>query len=349
MLMENCIKEAAEKSIPRTSGTRGASNPAWWNARCRQAINKRKATFRRFNKVTTSENFTSYKKARALARREVIRSKEECWSKFLESINNKTSSKEVWRRIRILLNKYNGEKLAALKLNQPEIKISNIPIQNKEQILKQINELGCIQTIETENNEEKFTITVRYEQNIQELILDRYDGKNIRESELKVEVIPLQEPKILDEPVKIANLLGKRFSYVSSSKSQPEFKEIQMEKEKEGFGFSTNIEMKYNSPITEDELNQILQQSKDSTPGSDGICYSMIKNLSKATKQHFLNLLNKIFNEGTFPSKWKEAEIIPILKEGKESTDPTAYRPIALTSCACKILEKILNRRLSRI
>ena len=244
MLMENCIKQAAEKSIPLTSGTRGANNPAWWNARCRQAINKRKAAFRRFNKVTTSENFTSYKKARALARREVIRSKEECWSKFLESINNKTSSKEVWRRIRILINKYNGEKLTALKLNQPEIKISNIPIQIKEQILKQINELGCIQTIETENNEEKFTITVRYEQNIQELILDRYDGKNIRECELKVEVIPVQESKIMDEPVKIANLLGKRFSYVSSYKSRPEFQEIQMEKEKEDFDFSTNIEMK---------------------------------------------------------------------------------------------------------
>merc|ERR1711867_125632 len=104
--------------------------------------------------------------------------------------------------------------------------------------------------------------------------------------------------------------------------------------------------MKYNMPITEDELNQILKHSKDTTPGSDGICYSMIKNLNITTKQQFLNLLNKIFNEGTFPSKWKEAEIIPILKGGKEATDPTGYRPIALTSCACKILEKILNRRL---
>ena len=112
------------------------------------------------------------------------------------------------------------------------------------------------------------------------MILDRYDGKNIRECELKVEVIPVQESKIMDEPVKIANLLGKRFSYVSSYKSRPEFQKIQMEKEKEDFDFSTNIEMKYNSPITEDELNQILQQSKDSTPGNDGICYSMIKNLN---------------------------------------------------------------------
>ena len=346
MLIENCIKQAAEKTIPQTSGTRSASNPAWWNTRCRQAINKRKATFRKFNKVATPENFTSYKKARALARREVIRSKEESWSKFLESINNKTSSKEVWRRIRILLNKYHGEKLTTLKLNQPEIKISNIPIQIREEILTQINELGCIQTIETENNEEISTITIRFEQNIQELILDRYDGKVIGDIELKAEVIPIQQPKILDEPIKIANVLGKRFNYISSSKSRPEFKEIQTEKEKEDFDFTTNLEMKYNMPITEDELNQILKHSKDTTPGSDGICYSMIKNLNITTKQQFLNLLNKIFNEGTFPSKWKEAEIIPILKGGKEATDPTGYRPIALTSCACKILEKILNRRL---
>ena len=178
------------------------------------------------------------------------------------------------------------------------------------------------------------------------MILDRYDGKVIGDIELKAEVIPIQQPKILDEPIKIANVLGKRFNYISSSKSRPEFKEIQTEKEKEDFDFTTNLEMKYNMPITEDELNQILKHSKDTTPGSDGICYSMIKNLNITTKQQFLNLLNKIFNEGTFPSKWKEAEIIPILKGGKEATDPTGYRPIALTSCACKILEKILNRRL---
>jgi ribonuclease HI len=40
------------------------------------------------------------------------------------------------------------------------------------------------------------------------------------------------------------------------------------------------------------------------------------------------------------------AIVIPILKPGKASTDPSSYRPIALTSCLCKILEKMVNTRL---
>ncbi|GFV17950.1 hypothetical protein TNCV_1806041, partial [Trichonephila clavipes] len=37
--------------------------------------------------------------------------------------------------------------------------------------------------------------------------------------------------------------------------------------------------------------------------------------------------------EHCFPSSWREATVIPILKPGKVATDPLSYRPIALTSC----------------
>ena len=39
---------------------------------------------------------------------------------------------------------------------------------------------------------------------------------------------------------------------------------------------------------------------------------------------------------------WRKAIIIPIPKPGKDSTN----RPIALTSCICKTMERIINRRL---
>ena len=38
--------------------------------------------------------------------------------------------------------------------------------------------------------------------------------------------------------------------------------------------------------------------------------------------------------------------VIPIPKPGKDPTNPTKYRPIALTSCICKTMERMLNRRL---
>ena len=38
--------------------------------------------------------------------------------------------------------------------------------------------------------------------------------------------------------------------------------------------------------------------------------------------------------------------MIPIPKPGKDPTNPTIYRPIALTSCICKIMQRVINRRL---
>ena len=49
---------------------------------------------------------------------------------------------------------------------------------------------------------------------------------------------------------------------------------------------------------------------------------------------------------GDFPPDWRKAIIIPIPKPGKDPTNPTNYRPIALTSCICKTMERMINRRL---
>ena len=42
----------------------------------------------------------------------------------------------------------------------------------------------------------------------------------------------------------------------------------------------------------------------------------------------------------------RESTIIPIAKPGKDSKDPNNYRPIALTSCVCKTMERMINDRL---
>ena len=42
------------------------------------------------------------------------------------------------------------------------------------------------------------------------------------------------------------------------------------------------------------------------------------------------------------PEDWHKAVIIPIPKPGKDKTD----RPIALTSCICKTVERMINDRL---
>lgn len=46
------------------------------------------------------------------------------------------------------------------------------------------------------------------------------------------------------------------------------------------------------------------------------------------------------------PKIWKESIIVPIHKQGKPKTHIGSYRPIALTSHVCKLLEKIMLNRL---
>ena len=60
-----------------------------------------------------------------------------------------------------------------------------------------------------------------------------------------------------------------------------------------------------------------------------------------------LNIFNDIWETGQFPEDWTYATIIPIPKHGKDPSEPNNYRPIALTSCLCKTLERMINKRLN--
>jgi len=62
--------------------------------------------------------------------------------------------------------------------------------------------------------------------------------------------------------------------------------------------------------------------------------------------QLLLSIFNHYWTRDTFPSTWHNATVILIPKPGKDHTNPTNYRPVALTSCLCKIFLKILNARL---
>ena len=56
-------------------------------------------------------------------------------------------------------------------------------------------------------------------------------------------------------------------------------------------------------------------------------------------------MLNIIWISGDFPPQWRAATMIPIPKPNKDHTNPLSYRPIALTSCLCKVLEHMIKTR----
>ena len=50
---------------------------------------------------------------------------------------------------------------------------------------------------------------------------------------------------------------------------------------------------------------------------------------------------------GIFPETWRQSIIVPTPKSGKDTSNPQNYRPIALTSCLCKTMERMINSRLT--
>ena len=94
--------------------------------------------------------------------------------------------------------------------------------------------------------------------------------------------------------------------------------------------------------ITEDELRHVLTRSKATVPGDDGITYPVPRLLLKAPGNSLLQLYNLCFSKGYVPDAWTSSTIVPI---PKPSTDK--FRPIiSLTSCFCKVFERIFLIRL---
>lgn len=66
--------------------------------------------------------------------------------------------------------------------------------------------------------------------------------------------------------------------------------------------------------------------------GKDQVCYTMIRHLTNGALGKLLALFNKVWVEGRLPKTWKAAVVIPVRKPGKDPTELSSYRPIALTS-----------------
>ena len=75
----------------------------------------------------------------------------------------------------------------------------------------------------------------------------------------------------------------------------------------------------------------------------------MIKHLPENFLKQILIMFNKSFNEISLCSKWKISKITMINKKDSNKQDPNNYRPISVSSCLGKILERIMNNRLYKI
>lgn len=151
-----------------------------------------------------------------------------------------------------------------------------------------------------------------------------------------------------------ANLLAETYAKTSSTNNFSEaFKRYVSDSERDSLQvpspsatIDSDVEA-LNDSFSLHELREAIRGAKKNrSPGEDKIPYEMIQNLHKSALKVLLKIYNGVWNNGSLPRDWKHSIILPILKPSKDPTKPESYRPISLTSCMCKIMERMITNRL---
>ncbi len=99
--------------------------------------------------------------------------------------------------------------------------------------------------------------------------------------------------------------------------------------------------------INENEVREYLEDLNiNKSPGPDKLNPRVLKEASSQLAKPFAILYKQSLSEGKLPLEWKSAIITPIFKNKGSKHQATNYRPVSLTSVPCKILEKIIRKKI---
>jgi hypothetical protein len=98
--------------------------------------------------------------------------------------------------------------------------------------------------------------------------------------------------------------------------------------------------------ITEDMVKKKLKDLKIfKSPGPDSIHPRVLKETKDTIATPLAIIFNASLQEGKLPETWKTAIVSAIFKKG-DRKQASNYRPVSLTSIACKVMESILRERI---
>ena len=156
------------------------------------------------------------------------------------------------------------------------------------------------------------------------------------------------DDKIIAKPENITNAFGEYYYTIYNSISpDPFFEAHKSAIEFYPLTFNHNSDKYYNKPFTIPEIKKALSNCKSKSAGPDTLSFILFQQIPPTQLTNLLAFYNYIWNNG-IPTQWKHSYLIPILKPGKISTSPNSYRLIALTNCICKIMERMINKRLQQ-
>lgn len=110
---------------------------------------------------------------------------------------------------------------------------------------------------------------------------------------------------------------------------------------------NTLTESFFMGPTDHEEVEKLiigLQNGK--APGIDGLTNTLIKHIKDEIVIPLTHIYNQSFSDGIFPDAWKVATVSPIHKNGPKNCIGN-YRPISLLTTFSKLLEKLVNNRLT--
>ena len=96
---------------------------------------------------------------------------------------------------------------------------------------------------------------------------------------------------------------------------------------------------------SKDVISALSELNTKKAYGPDGIPPVVLKTCASELAPYLGKLFRLCLSSSTFPSCWKKALIQPVPKKGGPS-QPSNYRPIALTSILSKVFESILNKKI---
>lgn len=98
--------------------------------------------------------------------------------------------------------------------------------------------------------------------------------------------------------------------------------------------------------FTDSDVKRSILSISSNAVGSDSVSRNMIMLILDEILLVIQHILNASITSGTFPSIWKEAQIIPLPKKSNP-TSYTDYRPISILPFLSKVLERLIHQQLS--
>ena len=105
-----------------------------------------------------------------------------------------------------------------------------------------------------------------------------------------------------------------------------------------------NIKEKLKLDITKEIISKKLHELNiNKSPGPDNMHPKVLKELASVLIDPLFIIFNISLRLGKIPSSWKLAAITAMFKNKGNKQSAGNYRPVRLTSIACKIMESIIR------